>query len=79
MVKKVEEFVFFQVTNVALFRKQLKLVVPLLKTMVEVQNDMQNTRSWVIKISSGNLVPKSPFLNSVSTRYSRSSHSLYAA
>jgi len=38
--KKVEEYVFFQITDTHLFKKQLNQVIPYITTMAEVQHDL---------------------------------------
>jgi hypothetical protein len=62
MVKQVEEFVFFQITDVKQFRQKLKEVIPLLKTTAQVKKDLDDIaehkksgRKDLLKISGANI------------------------
>jgi hypothetical protein len=62
LVKRVEEFVFFQITDVTQFRQKLKKVIPLIKTTAQVQKDLDDIAEHkksggkgLLKISGANI------------------------
>jgi hypothetical protein len=71
--KKVQEYVFFQITNVDLFRKKISQVVPFITTMKQVIHDYdvinehkKLNKDELVKLSGTNIAFSNFGLNKVS-------------